>query len=50
MVRLDLVVANEGTFEQWLKGKGKLGGQNKVPRLSNSRQYVEELLSLIAKG
>ncbi len=35
-----------GTFYQWLSVKGKLGGQNKVPRLSNDRKYVEEILSL----
>ena len=35
-----------GTFYQWLKGKGKLGGQNKVPRLSNNRIYVEEILEI----
>lgn len=33
----------EGTFKRWLKSKNKLGGQNKVPRLSNSREYIEEL-------
>lgn len=32
-----------GTFYKWLQEKGKLGGQNKVPRLSNSRKYVDEL-------
>jgi len=32
-----------GTFYNWLKEKNKLGGQNKVPRLSNSRDYIEEL-------
>lgn len=37
-------VARENLFHDWLKEKGKLGGQNKVPRLSNSREYVEELL------
>jgi hypothetical protein len=35
-----------GTFYNWLRVKGKLGGQNKVPRLSNDRKYVEEILSL----
>jgi hypothetical protein len=35
-----------GTFYSWLKSKGKLGGQNKVPRLSNDRKYIEELLGL----
>ena len=34
----------KGTFEEWLRLKGKLGGQHKVPRLSNSREFVEQLL------
>ena len=33
-----------GTFYAWLKSKGKLGGQHKVPRLSNDRTYVEDIL------
>jgi len=33
-----------GTFQQWLKQKGKLGGQHKVPRLSNDRSILEEIL------
>lgn len=37
----------KGTFHFWLKSKSKLGGQNKVPRLSNSREFIEEILSLI---
>lgn len=37
----------EGTFYNWMKMKGKLGGQNKVPRLSNSREIVEEILSMV---
>jgi hypothetical protein len=32
-----------GTFNKWLKVKIKFGGQNKVPRLSNSREYIEDL-------
>jgi hypothetical protein len=32
-----------GTFNKWLKTKNKLGGQNKVPRLSNTREYLEDL-------
>jgi hypothetical protein len=36
----------EGTFYSWMKRRGKLGGQNKVPRLSNSREFVEDILSL----
>lgn len=37
---------NKGTFYHWLKQKGKLGGQFKVPRLSNERRYVEETLKI----
>jgi phenylacetate-coenzyme A ligase PaaK-like adenylate-forming protein len=36
----------EGTFYEWLKRKNKLGGQHKIPRLSNSREFVEELLNI----
>jgi len=36
-----------GTFYKWLKSKGKLGGQNKVPRLSNNRTILEEILELL---
>lgn len=32
-----------GTFYNWLRAKNKLGGQNKVPRLSNNREYIEDL-------
>ena len=39
-----LTMVASGTFEQWLARKGKLGGQHKVPRLSNSRQFLEEIL------
>lgn len=40
---------SEGTFYNWMKKRGKLGGQNKVPRLSNSREYVEEILAMLAE-
>ena len=33
----------KGLFAGWLKSKGKLGGQHKVPRLSNNRQYIDEI-------
>ena len=36
-----------GTFYKWLSAKGKLGGQNKVPRLSNNRKIVEEVLGMV---
>ncbi len=35
-----------GSFANWLRSKGKLGGQHKIPRLSNDRTVVEEILSL----
>ena len=41
---LTLHVLNEGTFDNWLKSNGRLGGQNKVPRLSNNRKYLEQIL------
>jgi hypothetical protein len=37
--------AGKGTFNKWLRSKGKLGGQHKVPRLSNNRIYLEEIIS-----
>ena len=39
-------VARENLFYDWLKKNDKLGGQHKVPRLSNTRQYIDELLSI----
>lgn len=44
--RLEVITARAGLFHDWLKQKGKLGGQHKVPRLSNSRDYIEEMLKL----
>jgi hypothetical protein len=38
----------EGTFYEWMKKRGKLGGQNKVPRLSNDRQYLDDILAMIS--
>jgi hypothetical protein len=37
---------NPGIFDEWLKTRGKLGGQNKVPRLSNEREFMEQILQL----
>ena len=42
---LELVVARRGLFHEWLASKGKLGGQHKVPRLSNNRVHIEEMLA-----
>lgn len=43
---LEVIVARQGLFSDWLKMKGKLGGQHKIPRLSNSRTNLEEMLAL----
>ena len=37
----------KGLFAEWLRRKGKLGGQHKVPRLSNDRTFIEEILTLL---
>jgi hypothetical protein len=42
----EIIVAKAGLFHSWLKEKGKLGGQHKVPRLNNTRETIEEILSL----
>ena len=39
-----------GTFYRWMSERGKLGGQNKVPRLSNSREYLESILVVASKS
>ena len=44
--RLELIKARPGVFNDWLKQKGKLGGQHKVPRLCNNRDIIEQVLSL----
>lgn len=36
-----------GTFYKWMKSRNKLGGQNKVPRLSNDRSHIESILSML---
>ena len=37
----------KGIFHEWLKSKGKLGGQHKIPRLSNDRKYINEIIALM---
>lgn len=41
----EIKTLSEGTFYHWMKKRGKLGGQNKVPRLANHREYLEDILS-----
>ena len=44
--QLEIIPARAGLFNDWLKLRGKLGGQHKVPRLSNSREHIDQLLAL----
>ena len=44
----EIILAKTGLFINWMKKRGKLGGQNKVPRLSNHREYIDNLLELNA--
>ena len=44
--RPEIVVARQGLFNDWLKSRGKLGGQHKVPRLANDRNIIEQVLLL----
>ena len=46
---LEIIKARKGLFNDWLKLRGKLGGQHKVPRLSNSREHIEQLVRLNEK-
>ena len=45
---LEIIKARSGVFNDWLKQKGKLGGQHKIPRLCNKRDYIEQILALNA--
>jgi hypothetical protein len=47
LARPKLHLAPDGTFYEWMKSRGKLGGQHKVPRLANDRAYVDEILKLL---
>jgi flagellar biosynthesis chaperone FliJ len=40
-------MAQKGTFFNWMKERGKLGGQHKVPRLANSREYLDDILKVL---
>ena len=44
--QLEVVVARKDLFNDWLKLKGKLGGQHKIPRLSNSRKNIDQMLAM----
>jgi hypothetical protein len=41
-----VIVAKSGLFYEWMKMRGKTGGQNKIPRLANDREYLDQLIEL----
>ena len=42
-----IVSVQPGTFYKWMQKRGKLGGQNKIPRLANNRKYLDELKTIL---
>ncbi|MFA9388234.1 MAG: GH3 auxin-responsive promoter family protein [Prolixibacteraceae bacterium] len=47
LTHLEVVNAPKDTFYKWMKKRGKVGGQNKIPRLANDREYLDSLLEII---
>ncbi len=43
-----IISAPKGTFYKWMKKRGKIGGQNKIPRLANDRKYLDELMNMLS--
>lgn len=46
LLPIEVIVARPNLFDDWLKQNGKLGGQHKIPRLSNSRTIIEQILAI----
>jgi len=44
-----VVSLEQGTFYKWMQKRGKLGGQNKIPRLANDRKYLDELHDILTR-
>ena len=44
--RPEIIVSKKGVFMNWLEMNNKIGGQNKIPRLSNERKFIESLIEL----
>ncbi|HDZ22816.1 hypothetical protein LCGC14_0402040 [marine sediment metagenome] len=49
MTTVEVAAVAKGTFYEWMKQRGKLGGQNKVPVCANDRRYVDDLLALASQ-
>ena len=49
LIKPKISMLKRGTFYRWMQKRGKLGGQNKIPRLSNDRKYLDELNSFLSQ-
>jgi hypothetical protein len=49
LMKPKVVSLDPGTFYFWMQKRGKLGGQNKIPRLSNDRKYLDELSDILTQ-
>ncbi len=49
LTSLQIVNAPKGTFYKWMKTRGKVGGQNKIPRLANNREYLDSILKFMSE-
>jgi hypothetical protein len=49
LLPLEVLICEQNTFYKWMKEKHKLGGQHKVPKLSNNRKIIEEIIGIIKK-
>ncbi len=49
LMKPKIIQVKPGTFYNWMQRRGKLGGQNKIPRLSNDRKYLDELTDLLTQ-
>ena len=44
--RPEIIISKKGVFMKWLEMNNKIGGQNKIPRLSNERKFIDSLIEL----
>jgi hypothetical protein len=49
LMRPKVIPLESGTFYKWMQKRGKLGGQNKIPRLANDRKYLDELNDILTR-
>jgi len=49
LMKPKIISLEPGTFYRWMQKRGKLGGQNKIPRLANDRKYLDELSAILTQ-